>query len=530
VFARRKATLAAVLGTTALVPALVGCGDDDGGGGPASAVPPDSPVYVEAAVRPEGDRAAAIEGLSQSITGVDDPGERIVALIDQSFAGEGVELTYAEDIEPWLGESGALFVRSLEPAAFTGGMADAAAVVEVTDTDAAQSFLDDVAADESSGDLEERTYEDVSYLADAEADAAVGLVDELMVAGTEDSFKASVDATSGESLADDETFSEQLGDLDADNLAELWLDLGTILDAATESAHADGTEIDAARAALGPLLDEPLTASLAATPETVTLETSAAGESGTEGDTEALGALPSDAWLALALGDAGTALSQTLEGLGSLGSELGDPSLDPEAIASAVEAETGLDLEDDILGWIGSAAFYLAGTSEAAFQGAAILGTDDREASAKVIDAGREAVERQSGRDADPPLLDGAEDGFSATGPTGEALEVVLADDEVVAALGGSKPAQDALEPAETLADSELFASALEALGDDHEASAYVALQDFLLVAEKGGQADDFQYQLARPYLDALQYLIFGTASDGERELSRLVLGVGEGA
>ena len=504
-----------------------GCGEDEPSG-LASLAPPDAPLFGEATIRPEGDRAEAIVELSSKLGDVSDPDRQIVELIDEGLAAGGTELTFAEDIEPWLGSEGAIFVRSLEPSVFAGGMADAAYIVEVSDADAAQTFLDDVAAASTAPAFEERSYEEADYLADPGADGVVGLVGDFMVAGTEDSFKAAVDASMGESLAEAEGFSEEVGDLDESALAEVWLDLGTALDAAAQASQADGAEIDAARAALGPLLEEPLAISVGATTETVTLDASAAGGDGIGGDTELLQALPAEAWLGVAVADAGATVRGTLSGLGSLGSQLGEPTLDPEAIADVIEAQTGLDLEDDILSWVGNLAFYVSGTSEAAFEAAAIVQTTDGEAAAATIEAAREPLEQASGRSADPPILDEAEEGFSLAGPTGQGIEVALRDGFLVAALGGSSPAADAVEPTEALGDSEGFQAASDALGGDHEAAAYVALQDFLVVAEKGDEDGSPDYDAIDPYTDALDYLIFGTASDDDRDETRIVLGVSE--
>jgi Protein of unknown function (DUF3352) len=521
-----RAALLAFGGAVSLLAA--GCGGDDEPSSLAALVPPDAPFFVEATVRPEGDRAEAIVELSSRIGGIADPDQRIVELIDRGLAEEGGDLTFAEDIEPWLGEEGAIFVRSIEPSAFAGGMADAAYMVEVTDPEAAQGFIDKIPELGPEEELSEQSYEGTDYLAGPDGEVAVGLIaDAYMVGGTEDSFKAAVDASGGESLADAEDFSDVVGDLDDSALAEMWLDLGTALDAAAESSGADDVEIDAARSALGPLLDEPIAMALSATSERITLDTSAAGEDGFGGGTELLEALPANAWLGLGLSDAGEELSQTLSGLGSLGSELGDPTLDPEAIAGALEARTGLDLEDDILSWIGNAAFYVAGTSEAGFEAGAVAEAVDSEQAAAAVAAGSEAFEQASGRPAQPPRLPGAEEGFSATSPTGKGLEIVLRDGVVVAALGGADPAANALEPEETLGDSESFGRAVDALGDDYAASMFVALPDFLVVAEQGDDGDT-DYDAARPYTQALEYLILGTSSDGDRDLSRFVLGISE--
>ena len=94
-------------------------------------------------------------------------------------------------------------------------------------------------------------------------------------------------------------------------------------------------------------------------------------------------------------------------------------------------------------------------------------------------------------------------------------------------AFGGPDPATELVESGEPLTEDERFSAAQDALGGDFAASVYVAMQDFLIVAEKGDDGDT-DYDAARPYTDALDYLIFGTAVEDDREHSRIVLGVSE--
>ena len=309
---------------------------------------------------------------------------------------------------------------------------------------------------------------------------------------------------------------------------EVWVDLGTALDAAATSSDVDEAQIDAARAALEPLLSEPIAASLSATPETVTLETSAAGGAGIAGNTELLAQMPADSWFAVAIEGAGEALRQSLDGIGALGAEMGDPTLDPEAIVGMVESETGLDLEDDLLSWLGNAAFFVSGTSESEFRAGAAArdirpGGDRRGWSTRCARSSR----TPRGQRPDRPASRAPPTGFSAKGPTGTGVELALREDLLVGALGGPDPATELLESGDALADAPLFSAAEDALGGDFAAVFFVAMQDFLVVAEKGDDGDT-DYDAARPYTEALEYVILGTAQDDERERARIVVGVGE--
>ncbi len=515
---QRTLTLLCALAGATLT--LVGCGsggEAEEESGVATVVPPDAPAFAVAVIRPEGERADAITGLTDAVVGIDDPAERIVSMVDREL---GSSASVEEDIEPWLGEHVAIFVRSLRTST---GMGEGAVIVETTDAGAARRFIDKTLPSLAKAEPQRGTYKGVHYVS-LDQDAA-GLVDGHLVFGTASSFKAAVDASQGESLAEAEDFSKLGGELDDDHLAEMWLDLGTALDAAAASAETDGPAIDAARAAFGPLLEDPVMVELSATEETVTVDTSAAGGPLADGETDLLAALPSDAWLGVACSNLGEAVRQTLAGLGALGAQLGQPALDAKAIATDIRAETGLDLEDDILSWVGGSAGYVAGGAKAPFASGAVIETTDAASSTEAIEASQRVFERLTHQSASPTQLAEAEAGFQFTSMLGPGLEFAQRDDDLVATLG-AHTASEALEPEESLGDAQPFADARAALGEEYEAMAYLELQQALAVAGHADPDSQPDYEAARPYTDALSYLIFGTASEDDRKLGRIVIGV----
>jgi hypothetical protein len=98
----------------------------------------------------------------------------------------------------------------------------------------------------------------------------------------------------------------------------------------------------------------------------------------------------------------------------------------------------------------------------------------------------------------------------------------------VVAAVGGAT-VDDVLSPSDTLADSDSFSSAQDALGDGIDPSFYVDFGPILDLVQSTGQATaDPSYQAALPYLSALDYLVGGTGIDGDRVNGSFVLGLQE--
>ena len=100
--------------TAALAIAFAGCGDEDDSepaSGPATVIPADMPLYIEATVKPEGEQAENLDALLAELAdlplpGIDlgDPGDLIVSQLESQAADAGVDFSYAEDVEPWLGE------------------------------------------------------------------------------------------------------------------------------------------------------------------------------------------------------------------------------------------------------------------------------------------------------------------------------------------------------------------------------------------------------------------------------------------
>ena len=510
----RSPQIAAAIATTVAL-ALAGCGDDaDARGDLASLVPPDVPLYAEAALRPEGDQRDAIESLSGQVAGIDDPGEMLIAEIDRSLAEEPGDFTYEDDIEPWLGERGAVFVRSFEDGP---SGPDAAVMVEVTDTDAAQEFLDASVEAEPDQVGEERDYGGFDYMTSAAGDAVVGLVGDVLVAGTEASFKVAVDAGEGESLAESEEYTERLDPLADDTFATLYLEPGAAIDAAIEAGDVDPEAARAIEPLLGGALTEPVALGLTAADDSATLEAVATVEEGhSVGAGSLLEGLPGDSLLALGGADLGPVIDRRLDQL----TNSGIPGA--ASIERRLRGQTGIDLRRDVTPWLGDAALFLRGTQVPGIAAGLIAETSDPQGPRKLVDVVQARVEAESGlRSAAPPP--GADYGFSVGIPgIGAGLDVGAVGDRLIA-VGGTALGQ-VLEPEETLGDDEAFQAAAERLGDDFPPSFYLDVQQGFVLAERGEDADSPDYDEARPYVEKLGSLVAGARVDDDVLVSRLIL------
>jgi len=118
-------------------------------------------------------------------------------------------------------------------------------------------------------------------------------------------------------------------------------------------------------------------------------------------------------------------------------------------------------------------------------------------------------------------------EGFSVAIPDAPStLNFVASGDRLVIAYGeGATTA--ALEPGETLAESEEFRDATAALGDGFPVGLFL---DFGPVTELLGAAAaaDPSIDEALPYLEAIDFLIGGSAAEGGRDRLRIFIGLEE--
>ncbi len=177
--------------------------------------------------------------------------------------------------------------------------------------------------------------------------------------------------------------------------------------------------------------------------------------------------------------------------------------------------------------WLGDVSGYLGGTSIISVGGALVATTRDPAASARSL----AQLEALFGKDVDVvtrPLGDG-QTGFSVT-PQGSPVQFVFEqrDGKVVAALGQDS-VDAALSPSKTLADSPTFKTASESLAG-LEPSLYLDFKPIASLLNIPGVSTNPNLQLAKPYLDRVDYLIAGGGVKDARVLARIVLGVRSGS
>jgi hypothetical protein len=515
-----SAALAVALGLLA-----AGCGGGGGessGGDPASLAPASAPVFIEATILPQGQMKSKIESLASSVAGIDDLGELLVEKAEQAAADSKEPFDYAKDVEPWLGEKAGLYLESYDGEDFNGyGIA-----VQATDPGAAQSFIDKFVKTDSGGDLEDKSYEGVEYKVEPEDGEAIGVVGDFVAfSESEKGFKAMVDASDGESLAGDDSYTGAVGNVPDGTLADAFVDIGALIE---ESGGTIDPETQQFLETAG-LEPKEATAVASLVPGSdqieIDLSTDVAGESPAPGDaSDLLSSLPGGSFAALAAADFGQRLGEAIDNL----DRTGVPGQIPPNELKKTMSAAGIDLEK-ISDSIGNVAVFAEGNSESNLTGAVVMETSgSKEATNTVSNIG---LLLRASRTPGVTALSGKAVGFSIRDPElGRQPLVVAAEGDRIAISYGLAASAQALSAGSgsTLGSNPEFKEAVAALGGTPisgfvNGPAAVALAGNLIPS-----GDAAEFEEARPYLEKVGYVAIGAGSSGDEATAKLIVGVGK--
>lgn len=499
--------------------AAAGCGDSSsssGGSGnagadPAALLPASAPVYVEAQIRPTGDLATNAKSVAGKILRTGDPGGKIVGMLDDGLKDKGA--SYAKDIEPWLGQRAGIAITSIGAG---GDDVDVVGAIASKDDDAAGKFLDEQAKGTT------RTYRDVKYHFKADGGMAAAVVDHAVLIGTERGFKSAIDAQSGSALAASGTFKKARETVGTDGLGFVYADPGRFFDliVGAASGTAAGKDAESLKAFKGLLTGsglQSIAASLDVASNALRVDAAAIGLKagagvGGDGGPEAAASVPAGSWLSLGVSDVGGAFKQALTSFGQAGATGG---VDPETLLRGLKTELGIDVQKDLLAWMGDAAIFVRGTSMSDLGGAVVVKSKDPAASKAAIAKLRTLLK---GLDVQTGALTGAPsgaEGFTITigGPLPGGIQVASKDDKFVIAYG-SGVLEDALGGADPLGDSEPFKTAAGLLEGAKPSVFLDTPQVVKLLGTFAGSDEDFAK--AKPTLDAFGPAAAGVTQDGD--------------
>ena len=416
-----------------------------------------------------------------------------------------------------------------------GDQASAAALVATTDEDAAAETLEKIfAAQEESTEFEEREYEGVEYQAAVGPDVveppgAYGFVENFLVVGTEDALKASVDASQGDSLEDSENYQGAVEPFYEDRIALIYIDGEAVLAAADNisdlgsrsrstllaDAGANGPFALAIRAAETGRCSRPA-------PTSRTKDSSPTSRGAFDGP-GLVRDMPGGAWAALGIPQVGELSETVIEIIDASG---GGPAVD-EAEAN-VQAEIGLQLQDDLLSWMGDAAIFVQGTDLQSVGGGFVIESSDPDKTDAAVDAIAARVNRDDPGTLEPVEVEGRS-GYRFQ-PFGFPVPVNILGGESLIVAVGEKATTDLLSGESTLGSSERFQEVDALLGSDLNPIFFVDIQQATalyesFLAQALGEDDTYQTDV-KPTLEHFTYAVIGVKTEGDTTLQRFVVGI----
>lgn len=514
---RRVRRLAAGALVAAALP-LAGCGGGGGGGSkgdggadPASVVPATSAFYGEVTVRPEGDLKASVEALAKKIAKTDNPGDQLTKLLDNAIDSDGV--TYSKDIDPWLGKKVGVAITGLR----NPSSPDFAVVLDATDTKKALDSLK-----KGKDKVEDRKYKDVTYAYNKDVDEAAVTTGGTLVIGTEPAVKAVIDVSKGAaSLGKSPKLAKARSSVTKDGLGFFYVDPVAVIDLASAASPALGGQVGSLKSLLGNGKSSALGAALTATPNAIRLETAVDGQaanSAANDAAETVKTLPKGAVLAAGFGNIGGRAKEGVTALNGLGGIF-------SGVLSQFKLVTGLDLEQDVLSWMGKGGLFVRANGLADIGGALVVESSNDAKSARFVAAAERLLNQFGsglGVSAKAYRSSGAK-GFEVRIPSFPFPVIVASGSGKFVVAVGESSVQEALKPTGSLGDDPTFKATAASLGA--QPALYIDVKtivDFLSLAV----GSDESFKTAKPYLDAFTAIAAGSERSGSTSKASVVVGV----
>jgi hypothetical protein len=512
-----------VLPLAAIAAAIViaGCGSSGSTNtDPASIAPADTPVFIEAAIRPEGSLKSSIDSLAQNVAGIDNVGSLVVSELEKAASAEGESFDYAKEVEPWLGEKAGLFLVGYDGDNFSSyGI-----VLSTGDTSATQDFIDKQA--KSHGEpAKDGSYEGVEYKIESDDGTTIGLIEDfLVIAQDEQTFKDAVDASKGESLVDVEKFSKATSGAPSGSLADVYVDIGGLIEQSGGSVDPQAlTFLEAVGIDPG---EATAIASVIPGSDQVEIDLStdlAGGNADTGNASDLLGSFPVSTTVAFATSGLGVRLEQAIDALDESGLP---PQVPPHRLKRTLAA-AGIDL-DKIAGSIGDAGVFVEGIGASTLSGALVLTTDDSGAAKEAVASIGHLV-RSVGVPGVTAVNGEEGSGFSVRSPKlgRNPIAVVAKGNRIVIAYGLDAALQ-AVTPegaTATLAVDPNYEAAVASLGHT-PISGYANGRWTLQFARSlVPPHDEAGFNAVNPYLQKVKFIAFGNESEDGRSTVKLIVG-----
>jgi hypothetical protein len=513
---RRRAVLPLI---AALALGLAACGDSKSGSSdtdPASVVPETAGAYLAVDLHPEGEAGKNAAAASQSLFDTATPGQLLLdTLAGRAKALDG--LSYEEDVAPWIGDQVALAAVPVEE-----GKSAPLLVASTRDEDKARATL------RKTGKLSESaSASGVDYVRTADGSLAGAVTDGVVMVGSDAAVQLSLAAAKdGNDLTELQRYRNATGALPDGGIATAYVDLDSFAKLLS-GVLGGGTT--------GGLLETLLTGqgdAIAATliPEEDRLRIEAVGTAtgsgiaaiqAKGGASDAIKTLPADSALALGVSDVGATLKLLLQRLGSQGGLTG---IGLNLVLSRLEESTGLNLERDVLGWMGSGGLFVR-SAGGHTGGGLVVESSDPAAMRRAVRRLRTALAgiQLPGVPAVSALrVPGVDEGMTLTlGNT--RIQIAAADEQLVIAIGPGALA-DALRPGAKLGDDPKFKAASEMLGEGLKPGFYADFEK--LGGGIGGLGGGATGDLLSRVTAGLTQAVGGGKQDGDTSKVEIVAGL----
>jgi hypothetical protein len=496
-----RATALAALSLLAALVVACGGGAAGGDADPATAVPADAMVYADVVVRPSGDvRDGALDALGK-VLATDDPSGKVQELLDRAFSEDKGHLDYAKDVKPWLGDHVGFWLSSrLDSKSDPAG----AALIATTDPDAA---LDAFHKASVGTKLTSRSYAGTDYEVDSDG-VATGIVDDFLVNGPEPEFKRTVDAAKGDSLAEADRYRKSVDKLEDKRLAHFYVDLKRVFQLAMQSDPQNAQSLGQLQALVPFGKLPPLVGSFMADGDRLALDMSLegfntaafGGLTGLGGTTSLIKDLPGDSWAAFGAPKYGQQLKAMLDQFGG--------AFGGAAARAQLQQQYGIDLDEDVLSWMGDIAVFVRGDSVPNLGGGAVIQVTDSDKAATGFGKLVGLLQAAGGVHVQPISLKGANTAFSLKDQTTPKPIVIARSDDRVVITYGVEAAVDALSPSSELGSAPLYDEAKSALGD-MDPGLLVSMPSVVKLIEAAAPPDP-KFAQVRPYLEAYDAIAVG--------------------
>jgi hypothetical protein len=502
---------------------IAGCGSSDsssGGSELANFASPGSLVFAEGQLQPKGELKQNADSVAKAFTGGEGLGAFVISELESSARQQGESFDFAKEVEPWLGKEGSVAFERL----VHGELSEPLIAVQTTDATAAQSFVNK-RTKQGKHPAKAVSYEGVEFEVGGPEDNAVGLIGkDLVLAQSEKEFKAAVDASSGESLGDEDRFQQAIANASGGSLADIYVDVGGVI--------AQSDEIDPPTKELLQDLgvdSSETTAVASVIPRSAQIEIDLSSELGGEkspsGDvSDLLGSLPARSFAAFGFSGFNEQLQEAVDSLDESGLP---PELKPHELKTLFSDQAGIDL-DKIVGSIEDAALFLEGSNRASLGGAMVITCKNSEAAEAVSSLGALLEEA-----AVPGVraVEGRASGFSLENSNlGPEPLVILGEGKKLLISYGFGPLQGVVSStvrssAPPLSSDPSYKAAVAALGKT-PISAFIDGPDALHLAEALIPHSKTEFWDAQPYLKKISYIGIGNEEGSEIPTAKLIAGV----